>query len=478
MTITDRFFFLVILIVLLATPLQGAASTPQVVVSIKPVHSIMAGLMEGVETPALLVEGTASPFDYRPSVQQLKLLASTNLFIWIGTEIEPMLADTVKNLGNDTRVIELLSLPALKILPSRWIEGQRDPFFWLDSRNAIILADELARLLAEIDPENTHIYLRNRKKMHARLTRLDRDLEYGYRGLVGAPAVVYYDTLQYFQQAYAFKVAETLSGLPGQQPDTRRLLRAKNLIAEGLAGCVLTEAGYPSPHLSLMKDEKPVKVLQIESLGAGFSPGPQLYTELMEYNNRVMSDCAGRPNKTRTDNSRKEESDLPIEIRGRFMLIDQHGGLVSDQDLLGKYQLLYFGYTFCPDVCPMSLAVISQVMDGLGEQAALFQPYFITVDPERDTVAVMRNYVRYFGDRLIGLTGSKAMIERVANQYRVKYEKVLEKDRPPELYLMDHSPSVFLIAPDGTFVTKFAYGIDAGQMLAKLRAYVPELQSN
>ena len=158
------------------------------------------------------------------------------------------------------------------------------------------------------------------------------------------------------------------------------------------------------------------------------------------------------------------------------MLIDQYGGLVSDQDLLDKYQLLYFGYTFCPDVCPTSLAVISQVLDGLGEQAALLQPYFITVDAERDTVEIMRNYVSYFNDSLIGLTGSRAMIARVAKQYRVKYQKVMEPDRDPSLYLMDHTPSVYLMAPDGTFITKFAHGIDAAQMMSKLRQHVPELR--
>ncbi|MBA1331361.1 electron transporter SenC, partial [Candidatus Endoriftia persephone str. Guaymas] len=113
--------------------------------------------------------------------------------------------------------------------------------------------------------------------------------------------------------------------------------------------------------------------------------------------------------------------------------------LFTQEDFLGSYSLLYFGYTYCPDVCPTSLQVLSLALDMLGDRADGIKPYFITIDPERDTVKVMRNYVEYFNPRLVGLTGSKEMIERVAQEFKVKYEKVTEDAPSPELYLMDHS---------------------------------------
>jgi len=155
------------------------------------------------------------------------------------------------------------------------------------------------------------------------------------------------------------------------------------------------------------------------------------------------------------------------------MLMDHNGKLVTEKDLQGKYQIIIFGYTFCPDVCPTSLQALTLALSRLGDKAQMIQPYFITVDPERDTVQVMHRYVGYFHDGLIGLTGSKSMIERVAKQFNVKYEKVLEPGMEPNMYIMDHTASAFLMAPDGSFITKFAYGISPQQLVEKINQYLP-----
>ena len=154
------------------------------------------------------------------------------------------------------------------------------------------------------------------------------------------------------------------------------------------------------------------------------------------------------------------------------MLTDHHGRLVTEQSMRGKYQLLYFGYTYCPDICPNTLQIVSLALDQLGEDAELIQPYFITIDPERDNIRVMRKYVEYFDPRLIGLTGSRAMIDNVAALYKAKYEKVEADGADPGLYLMDHSASLYLSAPDGTFITKFAYGLSAEQIVQELQEII------
>ncbi|MEW8432102.1 MAG: SCO family protein, partial [gamma proteobacterium symbiont of Ctena orbiculata] len=144
------------------------------------------------------------------------------------------------------------------------------------------------------------------------------------------------------------------------------------------------------------------------------------------------------------------------------------------ESMKGKYQILYFGYTFCPDICPTSLQVMFQALDILGEKAERFQPYFITIDPERDSVAVMSNYVRYYGERLIGVTGSPVMIERMAHNFKARYEKVVEEGADPSMYLMDHTASLYILDPNGRFLTKLAHGIEPEDVAKELLALIKE----
>jgi protein SCO1/2 len=432
--------------------------------------------MEGVEAPQLLVGGDSTPYGFELSEAQKGQLAEADLVIWVGPELESFLVEPLKQNIAERQIIELLDMPALKILPSRWSDDRRDPFFWLDSRNAIILLDELTRILILEDPGRSHIYLRNREKVLARLARIDRVFEYGYRGMKAGVALLYYDTLQYFAQAYALNVGMALTESPKMPVDALHLLKARGGLKNGEFACLLTESGMPAGDLPLLTEGISSHRAELDSFGTRFEAGSELYIKLMEHNTRVIGDCisaAVSEGKVANDDAVEVKNSTPEQIRGRFMLVDQYGQLVTADDLLGKFQLIYFGYTFCPDICPTSLSVISQALDRLGKRADLIQPYFITIDPERDKVDVIRNYVKYFNERIIGLTGTKAMIERVAKQYRVRYEKVLEQGSDPELYLMDHTASVYLIAPDGTFITKFAYGIDAGQMVEKLLEYLP-----
>jgi len=144
-------------------------------------------------------------------------------------------------------------------------------------------------------------------------------------------------------------------------------------------------------------------------------------------------------------------------VGGPFELTDHTGRRVTDETWAGKYMLVYFGYTFCPDVCPAGLQVMSAARDMLDDDvAAKVQPLFITVDPERDTVDQMAEYVSHFDDDLVGLTGSLEETARVARAYRVYYKKV--DDPSASDYLMDHTSILYLMGPNGDFVTHFAYG--------------------
>jgi len=156
-------------------------------------------------------------------------------------------------------------------------------------------------------------------------------------------------------------------------------------------------------------------------------------------------------------------------IGGPFRLTDQNGQTMTDQDLKGHPFLVFFGYTHCPDVCPTTLFEISETLRALGPDADRTRALFITVDPERDTPAVMKDYLSNFDPHLEGLTGDPAQIAAVAKAYRAYYKKVPLDDGS---YTMDHMAVVYLMDKDGRFVSTFSLKRTAEGAAAELRRYL------
>jgi cytochrome oxidase Cu insertion factor (SCO1/SenC/PrrC family) len=149
-------------------------------------------------------------------------------------------------------------------------------------------------------------------------------------------------------------------------------------------------------------------------------------------------------------------------IGGPFALIDHTGKLRTDEDFRGKLLLIYFGYSYCPDVCPTDLQQIGLAVDGLSAGADAVQPLFITLDPERDTTVHLADYVPLFHPRLIGLTGSAEQIRRVALAYKVYYAKY-PPDGPD--YVIDHSSFIYLVDKAGKYIGFFPPGTTADHMI-------------
>jgi protein SCO1/2 len=157
-------------------------------------------------------------------------------------------------------------------------------------------------------------------------------------------------------------------------------------------------------------------------------------------------------------------------IGGPFTLTDHTGRRVTDQDFRGRHMLVMFGFTFCPDVCPSGLQVMSAAFDKLGAKAERVTPVFITVDPERDTPAVLAAYVPSFHKRLVGLTGTPEEVAAAAQAYRVYYRKVRDAKSTVD-YTIDHSAFIYLMGADGAYIAHFTHatGVDAlADRLAKL----------
>ena len=158
---------------------------------------------------------------------------------------------------------------------------------------------------------------------------------------------------------------------------------------------------------------------------------------------------------------------LASAIGGPFQLIDQNGKPFSDADLKGKWHLLFFGYTHCPDTCPTALNEMALAFDKLPkEERKDFSVVFITVDPERDTPEVMKSYIGAFDAPIVGLTGSPDAVAAAAKAYRVYYAK---HNRPDGGYDMDHSAVIYVMDPEGRFTATFTPDTPADQIAARLR---------
>ena len=154
-----------------------------------------------------------------------------------------------------------------------------------------------------------------------------------------------------------------------------------------------------------------------------------------------------------------------MSFGGPFTLMDHAGRRVTDRDFRGSWLLVQFGYTACPDLCPLSLDTLAQALDLLGPAAAArVQPLFVTVDPAQDTPEALAHFVRAFHPQLLGLTGSEPDIRAFAKAYRVHHRKVLTDPARPDAYLIDHGSFTYLIGPDGRFVTLFPYRTPAERM--------------
>jgi cytochrome oxidase Cu insertion factor (SCO1/SenC/PrrC family) len=157
-------------------------------------------------------------------------------------------------------------------------------------------------------------------------------------------------------------------------------------------------------------------------------------------------------------------------IGGPFALVDHTGKPRADEDFRGKLLLIYFGYSFCPDVCPTDLQQISLAVNGLGNAGEAVQPLFITLDPDRDTAAHLADYVPLFHPRLIGLTGTADQIRSVALAYKVYYAKF-----PPGSpdYVVDHSSFIYLVDENGQYIGFFPPGTTAERMIEIIKQHLP-----
>ncbi len=164
-------------------------------------------------------------------------------------------------------------------------------------------------------------------------------------------------------------------------------------------------------------------------------------------------------------------------IGGPFELVNQAGETVTEQDVIDGLTLVYFGYTFCPDVCPFDTARNAQAVELLEQQGIMVKPVMITIDPARDTVAAMADFTSYIHPRMVGLTGSAEQVKAAARAYQVYYAKEQEP-ADPEYYLMEHSTFTYLMHPDYGFLQFFSRAPRANEMARTVACYADVIANN
>ena len=284
----------------LAAP-AAANDTPSVVVSIAPLHSLVAGVMGDVGTPELIVRGKASPHGYQMRPSQAAALNRADLVVWVGGALEGFLKRPLARLDANTRVVEAMAIDGLRLLDARaagvWHDdndhddGPDDPHVWLSPANAAALARHVAGQLGVLDPANGATYAANAETLTARLAALDRDLAAKLATVADRPFILFHDSTRYFVDHYGLNAVGAITVSPEHPPSARRLRRLRAAIARLGVRCVFSEAQFESAMVRTVIEGTGARAGVIDPLAGTFPPGPNAYFQMMESVAEVMASC-------------------------------------------------------------------------------------------------------------------------------------------------------------------------------------------
>jgi len=291
------------LLSLIATVNQ--ASTPQVVVTIKPIHALVSGVMEGVGTPYLLLSGGESPHSYSLRPSQVRQLRNTTVVIWVGPTVETFLEKILITLDEKTQILRLIDLQGLNLLKVRqgkdWEthhhdehpdnEFEIDPHIWLDPNNAKIIVQAIAQTLSQIDPNNTVHYKANAARMVEQLEQLDQNLKRQLASVKTLPFLVFHDAYQYFEQSYQLTIAGAINLSPETRPSVRRLYKLRARLKKQQIRCVFSEPQFESALVATVIEGSSVRRGVLDPLGADLVTGTESYFTLLSNMAHSLKQC-------------------------------------------------------------------------------------------------------------------------------------------------------------------------------------------
>ncbi|MCJ9669673.1 MULTISPECIES: zinc ABC transporter substrate-binding protein [unclassified Neorhizobium] len=294
---------------------QGLAA-PDVVVSIKPIHSLVASIMKGVGEPKLIVDGAASPHTFSLKPSNAAAIESADVIFWIGPGIEAFLEKPLDALAASATVIELEDAPGLQKLPLRESgafeahdhgheaedahehgdhehdgHGGFDTHLWLDAMNAKAMAAEIEKTLVGADPANAATYQANGAALMKDLDTLDTELKATIAPVKDKPFIVFHDAYQYFENRYGVSVAGSITVSPETMPGAERVGQIQKKVKELGATCVFAEPQFEPKLVAVVTEGTPARSGTLDPEAATLKPGPGLYFELMRGLASSMKNC-------------------------------------------------------------------------------------------------------------------------------------------------------------------------------------------
>ena len=296
----------------LLSPAPAAQSTaPKVVASIKPIHSLVAAVMEGVGKPDLIVKGAASPHTYSMKPSDAAALQDADIVFWAGDDLEAFLVKPVATLATNAKVVELIDAPGLKRLPFReggpfephadgdeaaahvsesntavgrdehHHHGNTDMHFWLDPANARAMAETIETTLAAADPVHAATYRANTDKLDTRLDALTTTIKAELQPVTKKSFIVFHDAYQYFEQRFGVTAAGSITVSPEQIPGVQRIAAIQAKVKELGATCVFAEPQFEPKLISVVTENTDARTGVLDPEGAALMDGPELYFQLI-----------------------------------------------------------------------------------------------------------------------------------------------------------------------------------------------------
>lgn len=291
---------------------------PTVVASIPPVHSLVAGVMEGIGDAHLLVKGGASPHTYALRPSDATLLNRADVVFWVGEELEAFLVKPLAALGGGADVVALSKAPGLKLLAARegglWEEdeaehgheadedhehehehehehGSHDMHVWLDPANASAMVEAIVATLVRRDPAHADAYSTNGTRLRGRIDGLKAEIGATLAPVAGKPFMVFHDAYQYFEEAFGLKAVGAISVAPQRLPGAKRLGELRERLTSADVRCVFREPQFAPKLAQTLVDGTPARIGVLDPLGAEMKAGPDLYFRLLKSDAEALRSC-------------------------------------------------------------------------------------------------------------------------------------------------------------------------------------------
>ncbi len=292
---------------ILPATLCAARTAQSVAVTIKPLHSLVASVMQGAGSPDLILKGAGSPHAYSLKPSDAVVLYTADVVFWIGPELETFLIRTIESLPTRTRTVALAAASGITRLEARdgldWSDPHHpvghhhtiDPHIWLDPKNAEAMATAIADHLAKADPANAQLYASNRDHLIARIQRLTADLARRLSSLSAKRFIVYHDAYAYFEKRFGLTAAAAMTINEGRAPGARHIARLRRLVKEQSVRCVFVEPQFEPRLARVITEATPARIAELDPLGAAHPAGPDQYFDMMTGMADAMHACLSKP---------------------------------------------------------------------------------------------------------------------------------------------------------------------------------------